>query len=371
MIEKKLGILGGGQLGAMLIQSGISLGIPISVLELDPQAPCRMYATHFVVGDPLNYDDVMRFGESVDVLTIEKEAVNVQALFDLREKGKFIFPSPETIGMVQDKWKQKQFLVSKGIPVVPGLFVKGRDELRQLNASFPLCLKLCRDGYDGHGVMVLRQAEDINEAFDAECVVEQFVPIAEEISVIVARNETGEIKLFDAVSMVFDTANNILDYQLSPARISPSVAEKAKSLAIEVAQTTNLIGIVAVEMFVLQDSSVLVNELAPRPHNSGHHSIEACLTSQYEQVLRAVLGLPLGDPSTLSPSAMVNVLGKADRGSNLAEQLRSILSMKNVHIHWYGKKERKGRKLGHITILDETIEAALLKATTIKNILNS
>lgn len=371
MIQSRLGILGGGQLGAMLIQSGIGFGAHISVLELDPQGPCSLYASRFVQGDPLDYDAVMQFGEQVDVITIEKEAVNVAALISLRNKGKKIFPSPEIIGMVQDKWKQKQFLLSHGIPVVPGKLVENREQLPTLLSGYPACLKLCRDGYDGKGVMMLRGAADLAAAFDAPSVLEDYVPIKEEIAVIVARNEQGEIRFYDPVSMVFNKDKHILDYQLCPARVDERVYKTATDLAISVARAMDLVGIVAVEMFVTEDNQVIVNELAPRPHNSGHHSIEACVTSQYEQLLRAVLGLPLGDTSTTAPSVMVNIIGKADTGSNLRQSVFSLLTMKDVHVHWYGKKERLGRKLGHATIKDQNIENAIAIGDSVRNILNS
>lgn len=371
MIQSRLGILGGGQLGAMLIQSGIGFGIHISVLELDPHGPCSLYASSFVQGDPLNYDDVMRFGEQVDVITIEKEAVNVDALKALRDMGKKVFPSPEIIGMVQDKWNQKQFLQEHGIPVVPGVLVEDKSLLSSQLKAFPSCLKLCRDGYDGRGVMMLRSDADIADAFDAPSVLEEYVAIKEEISVIVARNEHGEIRFYDAVSMVFDKEKHILDYQLCPAPVSEQVSRAASDLAIKVARAMDLVGIVAVEMFVTEDDRVIVNELAPRPHNSGHHSIEACVTSQYEQLLRAVLGLPLGDTSTNAASVMVNIIGKADIGSNLKQSVSSLLTMKDVHVHWYGKKERLGRKLGHVTIKDKNIEQAIATGETVRKVLNN
>jgi len=371
MIPSRLGILGGGQLGAMLIQSGIGFGVHISVLELDPHAPCSFYASRFVQGDPLNFDDVMKFGESVDVITIEKEAVNVDALKALRDQGKKVFPSPEIIGMVQDKWKQKEFLLENDIPVVPGVLINEKSELAGKVNMLPACLKLCRDGYDGRGVMMLRNEADLEDAFDAPSVLEAFAAIKEEISVIVARNEQGEIRFYDAVSMVFNKEKHILDYQLCPARISDGIARQASDLAIKVAKAMDLVGIVAVEMFVTEDDKVIVNELAPRPHNSGHHSIEACVTSQYEQLLRAVLGLPLGDTGINAASVMVNIIGKADIGSNLRDQVTSLLTMRDVHVHWYGKKERLGRKLGHITIKDGNIDSAVATATAVRNLLNN
>ncbi|HTM67343.1 MAG TPA: 5-(carboxyamino)imidazole ribonucleotide synthase [Flavipsychrobacter sp.] len=369
MTESRLGILGGGQLGAMLIQSAIGFGLPVSLLELDPQAPCSLYSSSFINGDPLDYNAVLEFGKTVDIITIEKEAVNVAALKVLRDMGKKVFPAPEIIGMVQDKWLQKQFLQSHGIPVVPGTLIQNKSELAHV--AFPKCLKLCREGYDGRGVMMLRTEADIENAFEAPSVLEDLVNIKEEISVIVGRNEIGEVRFFDPVSMVFDKEKNILDYQLCPARVSEATARKACDLAISVAKAIDLVGIVAVEMFVTDADEVIVNELAPRPHNSGHHTIEACVTSQYEQLIRAIFGFPLGDTSIKAASAMVNILGKAATGSNLSSAVGSLLTMKNVHVHWYGKKEKPGRKLGHVTITDQTSASALATAETVRNILNN
>src|SRR5690606_4496637 len=217
MFQSRLGVLGGGQLGAMLIQSGISFGIPVSVLESDPLAPCAQYSSHFVLGDPLNYDDVLNFGQNLDVITIEKEAVNVKALKALESMGKKVFPSPENIEMVQDKYKQKQFLQAHGIPVAPGILIPEKSMLKNHVQEFPVCLKLCRDGYDGRGVMILHNEQDFEHAFNAPSVLEEFIPIKEELAVIVSRNEAGEIRYFDPVSMVFNKKKNILDFQLCPS----------------------------------------------------------------------------------------------------------------------------------------------------------
>lgn len=257
------------------------------------------------------------------------------------------------------------------IPVVPGTLITDKLELRTKVQSYPACLKLCREGYDGRGVMMLRSEADQEEAFEAPSVLEDYVAIKEEIAVIVARNEIGEIRLYDAVSMVFNKEKHILDYQLCPAPVSDAVTRQANDLAISVARATELVGIIAVEMFVTEDDRVIVNELAPRPHNSGHHSIEGCVTSQYEQLLRAVTGLPLGDTSITKPSVMVNIIGIADIGSHLTQSVISLLSMKDVHVHWYGKKERLGRKLGHVTILDEKIDNAIKTGESVRNTLNS
>jgi 5-(carboxyamino)imidazole ribonucleotide synthase len=272
--------------------------------------------------------------------------------------------------MIQDKWTQKTFLQEAGIPVVPGSAVMNRAELQERKPTLPAVLKLCRAGYDGRGVMMLRNEDDFVTAFDAPSVIEECVAIRQEISVIVARNEQGEVKCYDPVVMMFNTEKFILDFQVCPADISLKEVEEAQSLAKRVAEALNLVGILAVEMFITESGVILVNELAPRPHNSGHHTIEACVTSQYEQLLRAILGLPLGDTRTTAPSVMVNILEAApDKQAALREGLQAVQAIEDAHIHWYGKGGGKeGRKMGHITITGHSAEAAMRKAEMVRSL---
>jgi 5-(carboxyamino)imidazole ribonucleotide synthase len=369
--DQKVGILGGGQLGAMLIRSAIDFGLDISVLDNAADAPCARYTSAFQQGKLMDYDAVMAFGQALDVLTIEIEAVNVRALKDLAAMGVKVCPAPGVVELIQDKWTQKSFLQDAGIPVVPGTFVSNRAELREKNPELPSVLKLCRAGYDGRGVMMLRSTDDFLNAFDAPSVIEDCVAIHREISVIVARNEHGEVRCYDPVTMMFNPEKFILDFQVCPADISVKEAEEAQQLAIRVAEALNLIGILAVEMFVTEAGHILVNELAPRPHNSGHHTIEACVTSQYEQLLRAMLGLPLGDTRTTAPSVMINILeAAAGKEQQLREMLQLVQGIPDTHIHWYGKSGGKeGRKMGHITITAHTAEAAMSKAESVRSML--
>jgi 5-(carboxyamino)imidazole ribonucleotide synthase len=371
--DKKVGILGGGQLGAMLIRSAIDLGLDISVMDSSAEAPCMRYTSAFRKGSLMDYEAVMAFGENLDVLTIEIEAVNVQAMKDLEAKGVKVYPAPRVVELIQDKWTQKRFLQDAGIPVVPGTSVMNRAELAEKNPTLPSVLKLCRAGYDGRGVMMLRSKDDFVAAFDAPSVIEECVAIRQEISVIVARNEQGEVKCYEPVLMMFNAEKFILDYQVCPAGISVKEAEEAEELARRVAEALNLVGILAVEMFITESGQILVNELAPRPHNSGHHTIEACVTSQYEQLLRAILGLPLGDTRTTAPSVMVNILEAAsDRQALLREGLQSVQGIEDSHIHWYGKGGGKeGRKMGHITITAPSAEAAMSKAEMVRSFLGN
>ena len=372
MLENlKIGILGGGQLGAMLIRHAIDLGLSISVMDKDANAPCARYTSSFVLGAPTSYEAVLEFGKDLDVITIEMEAVNIDALRELEKQGKKVFPTPDTIKVIQDKFTQKQFLLSHNIPVVPGEAIEGKNDLYKYENKLPGCLKKRRNGYDGYGVMVLKTAADIGNAFDEPCVLEELVDIKHEISVIVARNEHGAVKCYDPVMMVFSEEKFVLDFQVAPAQLEEGIQKEAITLAEKIADALKLVGILAVEMFVTKDNKLLVNELAPRPHNSGHHTIEASTTSQYEQLLRAILGLPLGDPGLRFPSLMMNILETTALNSNRREKLQSLLDMTGVHIHWYGKKgNRLGRKVGHITITDSTMEGIVSKAETIRKILN-
>ena len=372
MLENlKIGILGGGQLGAMLLRSAIDLGLQVAVMDKDPAAPCSRHTASFIPGDPLNYDDVLNFGKGLDVITIEKEAVNTKALKHLQQSGIKIYPSPEIIEIIQDKFTQKQFLLNHGIPVVPGVLVQNRQELQLKTDKFPYCLKKCTQGYDGKGVMILQDKTDVLQAFDEPCVLEELLNIKHEISVIVSRNEMGIIECYDPVLMVFDKKRMILDFQMCPANIDVEIAMQACKLAIKTAEALHLVGIMAVEMFIDQTGMLYVNELAPRPHNSGHHTIEANTTSQFEQHMRIVLGLPMGSTKMNKASVMMNILEPdAYRRMTMYDALKTILCTSDVHLHWYGKEgKREGRKMGHITIVDANMENALSKAVMIRHLL--
>ncbi|MGN7823362.1 5-(carboxyamino)imidazole ribonucleotide synthase [Chitinophaga sp. 22536] len=372
MLENlKIGILGGGQLGAMLMRHAIDFGLRVSIMDKDPHAPCSHYTSSFFCGDPASFEAVLEFGKDLDVITIEKEAVNIDALRQLEKQGVKVFPSPDTIEVIQDKFTQKQFLLSHNIPVAPGEAVQGKNDLYRYESKLPVCLKKRRDGYDGYGVMVLKTKEDIEAAFDAPCVVEELVDIKHEIAVIVARNEDGAVVCYDPVMMAFSEEKFILDYQIAPAQIDEGILKEATTLAEKVADALKLVGILAVEMFVTKDNRLLVNEMAPRPHNSGHHTIEASTTSQYEQLLRAILGLPLGATGLHFPSLMLNVLDNDALNADRPGKLKRLLDVPGAHLHWYGKEGRRaGRKIGHVTVTDNTIENVIAKAELIRKILN-
>ena len=369
MIQNKklrIGILGGGQLGAMLIRSAIDYGLDISVLDKDINAPAGRYTNSFVCGDPNNYEDVVAFGKKCDIVTIEKEAVSVAALRYLRDKGVKIHPSPELIATIQDKQDQKEFLKLHNIPVVPYVSVSNKDELYRYVSSLPACLKMRRNGYDGKGVMMLHTEADIENAFDGPAILEQKVKIKHEISVIVARGEDGTIECYEPTLMVFDPQKHLLDFQICPANHDIEITNQAYEIAIKIASDMSLIGIMAIEMFITDDNTLLVNEIAPRPHNSGHHTIEACATSQYEQLIRAITGIPLGDTRLNCKAGLVNLI-ETDKQYDLS----GIITRPAIHLHYYGKRNSKiGRKIGHITITEPNVEGVIAQIAAIKKILN-
>ena len=340
-------------------------------MDNDPAAPCARYTAAFVQGSLMDYDAVIAFAKGLDALTIEIESVNVDALKAIRDAGVRVWPSPELIETIQDKATQKQALTDAGIPVVPGVLVANAEELRQHSSRLPAVLKLRRGGYDGKGVMVLRNDADLDTAFDAPCILEDLVDIDQEIAVIVARNEAGEVAVYDPVRMVFDPKLNLLDFQVCPAGLPVLLEQEAISLARQVAEGLNLVGLLAIEMFVTRDGVILVNELAPRPHNSGHHTIEACATSQYENLLRVLIGLPVGSPTSLQSSVMVNIIEpQAAARETMYSALHGSLGIEGLHLHWYGKSGgRPGRKMGHVTVCASDVETAQARALHLRDLL--
>jgi 5-(carboxyamino)imidazole ribonucleotide synthase len=365
--DYKLGILGGGQLGRMLIQSGMDWNISFSVLDPDPVAPCATLC-EFHPGKLTDFDTVMAFGQSCDLITIEIENVNVAALKELQKQGKKVFPQPEVIELVQDKRQQKLFYKEKGIPTAEFILVENKQEVINQKSFLPAVNKLGREGYDGRGVQLLRTEQDLSKSFDAPGLLEKLIDFEQEISVIVARNESGDVQVFPAVEMIFHPEANLVEYLFSPAQVSASITQEANRIATKIITELGMVGLLAVEMFVTKDQKVLVNEIAPRPHNSGHQSIEANVTSQYQQHLRAILNLPLGDTSITQPSAMVNLLGEDGfAGKAKYDGLEEVLKLPGTYVHLYGKKLTKPfRKMGHVTIVDNDIESLKKKANFVK-----
>lgn len=364
----KLGVLGGGQLGRMLIQSAIDFNLDVKILDPDANAPCKNLVADFVHGKLTDYDTVLQFGQDCDVITIEIENVNITALKDLQKQGKKVYPQPEIVELIQDKRVQKQFYKDNGIPTAPFDIVEGRDQVKGFKDKLPFVNKLGREGYDGRGVEVIRTEADLGRAFDAPGLIEDLIDFKKEIAVIVARNESGEMTTFPVVELVFHPTANLVEYLFSPAELSENLMDKAEDIAKEVIDKLGMTGLLAVEMFITQEDEILVNEVAPRTHNSGHHTIEANVTSQFEQHLRAILNMPLGSTEALISAAMVNLLGEdGHTGPAQYVGMDDVLKIEGTHIHLYGKKLTKPfRKMGHITITDHDIESLRNKVNFVK-----
>lgn len=366
--ELKLGILGGGQLGRMLIQEAINYNLTTLVLDPDPDAPCKHIANKFETGSITDFDTVYNFGKKADIITIEIEKVNIEALEQLEKEGKLVFPQARVIRLIQDKGVQKQFFKENDIPTAPFQLVNSKEDLLATNFTYPYILKQRKDGYDGKGVMKISNIGAIDNAFDAPSLIEELVDFEKEIAVIVARNLNGDIKTFPMVEMEFNAEANLVEFLISPSTYPDDIQEKAEKIAINIATALNITGILAVEMFVTKDGDILVNEVAPRPHNSGHQTIEGNYVSQFEQHLRAIFNLPLGDTRSLSNAVMINLLGeKGHEGIAKYDGLEKILAIDGVYVHLYGKKYTKPfRKMGHVTIVDQNRDQAIAKAKLIQ-----
>jgi 5-(carboxyamino)imidazole ribonucleotide synthase len=369
----KLGILGGGQLGKMLLFDTRKFDIQTYVLDPSDEAPSKIACNHFFQGDLMDFETVYNFGKQVDVLTFEIELVNLEALEKLENEGKKVYPSPKTLKLIQNKGIQKDFYIKNNIPTAP---FKRYATLKELvvdlvesNIELPFVWKCTEFGYDGNGVKVIRQTSDLENLPNVECIAETMVPFKNELAVIVCRNPQGEIKTYPVVEMEFHPEANQVEYVICPARIDDKVAEKARAIALNVSQQFNHVGLLAVEMFQTEDDEILVNEVAPRPHNSGHYSIEASYTSQFENHLRAILDLPLGTTDSKVAGIMVNLSGaEGFSGNVIYENIEKILGWNGVTPHIYGKKQtRPFRKMGHVTIVNEDINEARRIAEDVKN----
>lgn len=350
----KIGVLGGGQLGRMLIQEAIDLDVHLHMIDQDPNAPCSLIAHSFMCGSITDYDTVMEFGKGKDLITVEIENVNIEALESLQEEGVRVFPQPRVLKIIKDKGVQKQFYSEHNIPTAPFTLYDNANALEKADISYPIIQKMRTGGYDGKGVQLLKQASD---SFDAPNLCESLIDFDKELSVIVARNENGDVQCFPSVECEFNPEANLVEYLFSPANISKETTQKANSIAKDLIEKLDMIGLLAVEFFLCKNGDLLVNEIAPRPHNSGHHTIECCNTSQYAQHLRSILNLPLGDTTLVNPGAMINILGeKGFTGPAIYEGLEKILGISGVHPHIYGKSDTKPfRKMGHVTITGSTL----------------
>lgn len=369
----KLGILGGGQLGKMMLYDTRKFDIYTAVLDPSADAPARLACDEFSIGDLLDYQTVVDFGRNLDVLTFEIENVNVDALETLENEGVKVFPSSKTLRTIQNKATQKTFYSENGIPTADFLKFNHttaiNTALDQNELNYPFVWKSARFGYDGTGVKVVKSSSDLEVLPNVECIAEQLIPFKNELAVIVARNVKGELKTYPVVEMEFHPEANQVEYVICPARIPDAIAKKAESVALKTASAFEHVGLLAVEMFQTENDDILVNEVAPRPHNSGHYSIEGSYTSQFEQQLRCILDLPLGNTESKVAGVMVNLVGAEDYTGNVVyKNIETILGMEGVTPHIYGKKQtRPFRKMGHVTIVNKDISEARRIAEEVKN----
>jgi 5-(carboxyamino)imidazole ribonucleotide synthase len=360
----KFGVLGGGQLGRMLIQEAMNYDVRIYAMDKSKDSPCGHLAYDFTLGDITDYEAVLNFGRDKDIITVEIENVNVDALEQLEKEGVEVFPQPRVLRLIRDKGLQKQFYIDNNIPTAPFELIKDRQGLNNCSFTFPFIQKMRTGGYDGKGVQRISSEKDVEIGFDAPSLAEKTIDFDKELSVIVARNKNGETKTYPLVECEFSSKLNLVEFLFSPASVLKSVEEAAQDLAVKVVEDLDMVGLLAVELFLTKEGELLVNEVAPRTHNSGHHTIECNDVSQFEQHLRAVLNLPLGSTEQKSPGVMVNLLGEAGyNGLAIYGGIESVMNKKGVNIHLYGKAETKPyRKMGHATITDDSIEGAKVKA---------
>jgi 5-(carboxyamino)imidazole ribonucleotide synthase len=368
--DLRLGVLGGGQLGRMLIQAANDLNIHIHCLDPDPNAPCSEIAHSFSCGSLTDFNTVLNFGSDKHLITVEIENVNVEALIELEKKGVKVFPQPNVLKLIQDKGLQKEFYLKNNIPTAAFELISSKAELL-LKTDFPFVHKLRTGGYDGKGVKIISNLSEAEQSFDAPSVIEEKIDFQKELSVLVARNEKGEIKTFPLVECEFNPEANLVEFLFSPAEVSPEIELKAKEIASQLIEKLNMVGLLAVELFLTKSNELLVNEIAPRPHNSGHHTIECCTTSQFSQHLRAILNLPLGDTSLIQAGAMINLVGEKEfNGPVIYDGLENLLSIPGVFPHLYGKEISKPfRKMGHITITGKNIDELKAKRDKIKGLI--
>lgn len=369
---KKAGILGGGQLGRMLLQAAANYPVETYVMENERQCPAAHLCHHFITGDIRNYDDVYRLGKMVDVLTIEIEQVNTDALQQLKREGVRIIPDPDCLEIIANKIKQKEFLKELKIPTAPFVVTQNLDGLYEHADMLPAVHKLAVGGYDGKGVVVIHHSDQLHQGFNAPSVLEQKVQIEKELALMVAVDQEGQTTVYPLVEMVFDQRLNLLSHQISPANVHPTTEWKAEAIAIACVKALNSPGVFAVEMFEDAAGQVLVNEIAPRVHNSGHHTIEGNYSSQFDMLCRILLGYPLGNTEPILPAALVNLVG-ADQhsGEPVYDGLGEVLKMENVFVHIYGKfQTRPGRKMGHVTVISSEPQELLHKVMQIQKVLS-
>jgi 5-(carboxyamino)imidazole ribonucleotide synthase len=365
----RVGIIGGGQLGKIMAQKAKKMGFHVTILDPTPNCPAAQVSDKQIIGGFHDEGKLSQLVEENDVTTFELEHVDTSILKKMYDDGNKIYPSPYLIELIQDKFKQKELLDKKGIPVP--LYKEVKSEACLESFGFPVIQKARKGGYDGKGVILLKSKDDLSKAIKADSFIEELVDIEKEIAVMVARNIEGEIVCYPVVEMLFDERVNICDIVIAPARIDEEIRKQVEEIAIKSIEVLDGVGVFGVELFLTKDNRILLNEIAPRPHNSGHYTIESCLTSQFEQLIRAVTNLPLGSTKLISPSAMVNLLGEEGyKGEPIIEGIHEALEISGLSFHFYGKEQTSPfRKMGHITVLDESLDEALKKAQIAKQIL--
>ena len=366
-----LGILGGGQLGKMLLQVTSRLSIKTNVLDPSEDSPCKNLCAEFTKGNLMDFESVYNFGKACDLVTYEIEHINVDALEKLEKEGIKVFPNSSTLRIIQDKSIQKQFFLDNNIPTAKFKFYNSFNDLEVNKLKFPCVWKKTKFGYDGYGVQILKSIDDFNSLPKTQFIIEEIVPFKKELATTIARNENGDIEVFPIVEMMFNETSNQVEFVVCPAQISDELKRKAEELALKVSKTFKQVGLLAVEMFLTQDDNILINEVAPRPHNSAHYSIEGCINSQFDQHINAILNLPLGCSKSSVYTIMANLVGdKGYNGDVVYDGIEEAMKFDNVKIHIYGKKETKpNRKMGHITVTDTNLQSGLKKARIVKELI--
>ena len=366
-----LGILGGGQLGKMLLQVTSRLSIKTNVLDPSNDSPCKEICSEFTKGQLMDFDAVYNFGKNCDLVTYEIEHINVDALEKLEKEGVKVFPNSSTLRIIQDKSIQKQFFIDNNIPTAKFKYYNSLKDLNVEKLKFPCVWKKTKFGYDGYGVMILKSKKDLNNLPETQFIIEEMIPFKKELATTVVRNQNGDIEIFPIVEMMFNEISNQVEFVVCPAQVRDELKAKAEKVALKVSKTFKQVGLLAVEMFLTHDNTILVNEVAPRPHNSAHYSIEGCINSQFDQHINAILNLPLGCSKSNNYAIMANLVGGIGyNGDVIYEGINEAMNFDNVKIHIYGKKETKpNRKMGHITVIDTDLKSGLQIAKTIKNLI--
>ncbi|MAU54331.1 MAG: 5-(carboxyamino)imidazole ribonucleotide synthase [Flavobacteriaceae bacterium] len=366
-----LGILGGGQLGKMLLQVTSRLSIKTNVLDPSNDSPCKEICSEFTKGQLMDFDAVYNFGKNCDLVTYEIEHINVDALEKLEKEGVKVFPNSSTLRIIQDKSIQKQFFIDNNIPTAKFKYYNSLKDLNVEKLKFPCVWKKTKFGYDGYGVKILKSKKDLNNLPETQFIIEEMIPFKKELATTVVRNQNGDIEIFPIVEMMFNEISNQVEFVVCPAQVRDELKARAEKVALKVSKTFKQVGLLAVEMFLTHDNTILVNEVAPRPHNSAHYSIEGCINSQFDQHINAILNLPLGCSKSNNYAIMANLVGGIGyNGDVIYEGINEAMNFDNVKIHIYGKKETKqNRKMGHITVIDTDLKSGLQIAKTIKNLI--